>query len=492
MPLYPEIVQQLLAHNAVDVNMKGEEGEGYTGTPLFVAAAKGHAEIVQQLLAHSAVDVNMEGRGDANTGTPLFMAAAEGYPEIVQQLLAHSAVGVNMKGRGDGYTGTPLLVAAAKGQAEIVQQLLAHSAVDVNMEGSDKRGYTSNPLSVAVGEGRAEIVQQLLAHSAIDVNLQGNGGETALLRAAREGNETMFRQLVRHAAINPHLRNQKGETVLMIAIAAKQQSTEILQWSLDQCDVNSQNNGGETALFIAANSGNERIVQQLLAHDTIDANLTTTKGETPLTVAARKDHVKVVRLLLEHCIDVDVYSGQTSDDEYQGSIPPTLRSSIPPILLAILLGDGSDDDKFAITQEIIKHSTKHMSNIPSIYHGWRSLGAATTPGQLTLLESLLASITPSEIILSGIRNGILTSSRLINLLGASPSKVEITRDIIVTATPADLSIIPTMDQGNRTPGLAQVLITSHNTAFNFEAYLYSSRDWPQTIGKFTRHKSRDR
>ena len=300
-----EIVQQLLAHSAVDVNMKGEEEEEdrYTGTPLFAAAAKGRAEIVQQLLAHSAVDVNMKGEEeDGFTGTPLFVAAAKGQAEIVQQLLAHSAVDVNMKGMGedDGYTGTPLFVAAAQGHVEVVQQLLTHSAVNVNMKG-EHDGYTGTPLFVVAAQGHAEVVQQLLAHSAIDVNLQGNGGETALLRAARKGNETMFRQLVRHPAINPHLRNKKGETVLMIAIAAKQQSTEILEWSLDHCDVNSQNNEGETALFIAANSGNERIVQQLLAHDTTDANLITAKGETPLTVATRKGHVKVVRLLLEHC-----------------------------------------------------------------------------------------------------------------------------------------------------------------------------------------------
>ena len=80
------------------------------------------------------------------------------------------------------------------------------------------------------------------------------------------------------------------------------------------------------------------------------------------------------------------------------------------------------------------------------------------------------------------------------LLEAIPSKVAISRDIIVAATPADLRMIPTLDKGER--GIwnerlevwelepAQALITSHNTTFDFEAYSYISRNWPQTTGKF--------
>ena len=73
-----EIVQQLLAHNTIDVNLK---------SPLFLGAGRGHTEIVQQLLAYNAIDVNMEGEVDScydrSRSTPLFKAAYARYREIV-------------------------------------------------------------------------------------------------------------------------------------------------------------------------------------------------------------------------------------------------------------------------------------------------------------------------------------------------------------------------------------------------------------------------
>ena len=66
-----------------------------TGTPLFAAGYGGHTEIVQQLLAHNAIDVNVEGKAGGDTGTPLFAAAGAGHTEIVQQLLANNAIDVN-------------------------------------------------------------------------------------------------------------------------------------------------------------------------------------------------------------------------------------------------------------------------------------------------------------------------------------------------------------------------------------------------------------
>ena len=62
-------------------------------------------------------------------------------------------------------------------------------------------------------------------------------------------------------------------------------------------------------------------------------------------------HVKVVKQLLKHCPDIDIYSGQASQDGYPTSTVPTLRSSVPSVLLAILLGYGNDDDKFAVIQK---------------------------------------------------------------------------------------------------------------------------------------------
>ncbi|KAF8448600.1 hypothetical protein BGX38DRAFT_1142716 [Terfezia claveryi] len=213
--------------------------------------------------------------------------------------------------------------------------------------------------------------------------------------------------------------------------------------------------------------------------------------ETSLTIAARKGHVKVVRQLLERC--TDVYSSPASHDRHPALTIPSLHSSIPPVLLAILLGDGDDNDKFAITQEIIKHSAKSTFNIPSSYRDWgsRNVGVVRIPGELNLLGSLLASLTPSQIseaILWGIRDRLLAPPQLSRLLEASPSKVEIRKDIMIAAAPAQRLAIPTIDKskpirvkkaGTQLRGLTRALIASLNTTFDLDAYLYISREWPE-------------
>ena len=521
---HAETVQQLLAHSAIDVNMKGgvnQDGVIYPSSPLFIAAARGHAEMVQQLLAHSAIDVNMRGIADKNDGSPLFVAAARGHSEMVQQLLAHSAIDVNLQ---NGCGETALFKAAKQYRAEILQWLLDRCDVDINLpdkEGEtalfaairtgnecaflkltahaainphlrNKKGETVLVVAITAKQQSAEVLQWLLDQC--DVNSQDNEGETALFAAIRTENECAFLKLTAHAAINPHLRNKKGETVLMVAIAAKQQSAEVLQWLLDQCDVSSQDNEGETALSIAARSGNERIVQQLLARKAIDVNLTNVKGETCLIIAAKEGHVKVVRELLENCPDIDVCSGVASFEGYLTSAIPTLHSSMPPVLLGVLLGNGNDDDKVAIAQEIIQHLMKHTSKIPSTYHDWARHALANPTGlgkKSTLLESLSDMVTQSDIteaIHLGIRNGTLTSLQLRKLLEVSPSNVEIRKDIMIAATPT--IAIPTINRieptraTTRPPGLAQVLISSPKTTFDLDAYLYSSREWHESTSKF--------
>jgi len=69
------------------------------------------------------------------------------------------------------------------------------------------------------------------------------------------------------------------------------------------------------------------------------------------------------------------------------------------VILVILLGSGDGDDKFIITQETRKHSTKHTSNTPSTYYDWssRNMGVATIPGKYSLLGSLLAFLLLLEL-----------------------------------------------------------------------------------------------
>ena len=85
-------------------------------TPLWRAAADGHANVVRILLETNAVDVNVR---SLTKHTPLFWAAARGHAEVVRLLLKHGAQ-QNCKDK-DGRS--PLIIARTKGQMQIINIL---------------------------------------------------------------------------------------------------------------------------------------------------------------------------------------------------------------------------------------------------------------------------------------------------------------------------------------------------------------------------------
>ncbi|OXV06823.1 hypothetical protein Egran_05410, partial [Elaphomyces granulatus] len=89
-------------------------------TPLWRAAAGGHAAVVKALLATGAVDVNYQ---NIDGRTPLFWAAAIGYTRVVQLLLDKGAH-VHYKDI-DGRT--PISVARERGNGDMVEILTDYS-----------------------------------------------------------------------------------------------------------------------------------------------------------------------------------------------------------------------------------------------------------------------------------------------------------------------------------------------------------------------------
>jgi Ankyrin repeats (3 copies) len=74
-PLQEDIVRTLLAAPGIDATIAADDGR----TPLFAAAAGGHAEAVRLLLAAPGADVNaaME-----DGSTPFLAAAKDGHDEV--------------------------------------------------------------------------------------------------------------------------------------------------------------------------------------------------------------------------------------------------------------------------------------------------------------------------------------------------------------------------------------------------------------------------
>ena len=74
------------------------------------------------------------------------------------------------------------------------------------------------------------------------------------------------------------------------------------------------------------------------------------------------------------------------------------------------------------------------------------IGTVESPGLLRCLLAMVTQPDITEAILLGVREGMLTLPQLSKLLEASPTMVEIRKDIIIAAASPQFIAIPTMDQ----------------------------------------------
>lgn len=181
-----DILQLLLAHPDIDVNISDSDGI----TPLLDAVCKNHIDIVQLLLQNPRTDINAQN----NLGkTALIGASTLNLPDIVRLLLAHPDIDVNISDR-DLFGNTPLWYAVYDGHIRIVQLLLEDSRTDVNaqnffgstaLQGAAMKYVPPEMVNVFSIICPAllnipHITKLLLEHPDIDVDLKDNDGHTAL------------------------------------------------------------------------------------------------------------------------------------------------------------------------------------------------------------------------------------------------------------------------------------------------------------------------
>lgn len=139
---------------------------------------------------------------DIRGRTPIIVAAEEGDAVRVRQLLTK---GVQVDAVDD-CRWTAMMRAAASGHADIVITLLEHGAA---IDHREKSGYTA--VMAAVINNHPDMLAALLRRGA-DVNVQETeGGNSALMWAAKDGNAAMLQMLL-EAGADPALRNKAGET----------------------------------------------------------------------------------------------------------------------------------------------------------------------------------------------------------------------------------------------------------------------------------------
>jgi len=135
--------------------------DGYT--PLFIAAANGHASVTKQLIeARCNMDLK-----EKDGSSPLYVAASIGHASVTKQLIeARCNVDLPDKDRC-----TPLHLAADKGHEAVTKQLIA-ARCNVNLQ---EAKFWFTPLHFAAHLGQSSVPEQLLA-ARCNVDLQSKCG----------------------------------------------------------------------------------------------------------------------------------------------------------------------------------------------------------------------------------------------------------------------------------------------------------------------------
>ncbi|KFX99137.1 hypothetical protein V490_01932 [Pseudogymnoascus sp. VKM F-3557] len=145
-----DVVELLLQHSSIDVNVLGWTGE----TVLTRAICSDREDLVGMLLQHSEIDVNAR---DSSGQTPLLQAALNNREGIVTMLLQHREINVNAK---NAFGMTALSLAVEEGPEGMVRVPLETRKADIEI--SPDSVFYPTPLIVAVQEGHWTIVELLL------------------------------------------------------------------------------------------------------------------------------------------------------------------------------------------------------------------------------------------------------------------------------------------------------------------------------------------
>ena len=341
-----DIAGRLVVTHPQDINARG----GRLITPLHAAIDKGHVKVAQLLLQHGA-DVNAR---DGQHRTPLHLAAECGDPKVLLSLLDH---GADPNARTIDQE-TPLFLAAKKGRLDAAQLLCEHGKHEhsKDIDYQDSRGRTPlhvaaenghydmsrllldccadanareknhrTPLHLAADRGMLAVARLLLEHGA-DVDVRDKMDWTALHVASQQGHQELL-QLFLERDADPLARNQEDHTFLDVAwasghkeivglqyedgltalhIASQHEDLKLMQWLIDECDVNPnvEDDDHETPLFPASRNGNLKATRLLLdAGAEVDHR--NWQEMTPLHRASENGHDAITKLLLEHKADVN-------------------------------------------------------------------------------------------------------------------------------------------------------------------------------------------
>ena len=274
-------------------------------TPLYLAAAHGHGNIVSLLLSHAPNLLPASFANPCGTfGTPLNVAAFRGHLEVVQTLvrsLAPCASDTLKTGITNAYTH------ACRGGRERVTMWLAEedSRLGLGSWAGTEEGY-DGVLRDAVEAGFRDLMGWLMGR-------EGKGAATSTSRVAPNGT-TRERELLlagvrkgQVAVVRALLRKGKKwsealpkEAMALAAVAGHAEMVSFLHNEAGQVDLDAEGPFG-SALRSASLMGYDRVVSLLLSWGA-DPKAGGRLGDA-LQAAAQNGHTLVMRLLMDKGAD---------------------------------------------------------------------------------------------------------------------------------------------------------------------------------------------
>ncbi|XP_076878776.1 ankyrin repeat and SOCS box protein 12b isoform X2 [Brachyhypopomus gauderio] len=157
-----KLLAELLSQEQYRRCINSRSGWGIPGTPLRMAAARGHVRCLEVLLSHGAEVDSL----DVKAQTPLFTAVSGKHLECVVALLKAGA-----NPNGSPYNNcSPVMTAAREGDVDILKELLHHGAeVDAHAKVPDWASNTTGcrgPLYMSAVYGHLDCFRLLLLHGA--------------------------------------------------------------------------------------------------------------------------------------------------------------------------------------------------------------------------------------------------------------------------------------------------------------------------------------